>query len=209
MEFTDLDKENIKKAVGTFEAQTAGELVPYFVKQSGLYREASWFGALLFGFSVIIGATLMHFLDSEMQVITIVSLFFCCSLVGWFLPIVFPFSIRGILSGRYLGKKVFLRALEAFVDEEVFSTDDRIGILIFVSETERQVVVLADKEINKVVEQQTWNEVVDVIVQGVKSKKLGDGLVKAIGVCEKILLDHGFENRIKPENEISNELREG
>ncbi len=207
MGFTDDQKEQIKNAVAKLEANTAGELVPFFVKKSSSYVEARWLGSLLFSANVVIYAAVMHFIHLELNVMTILYLFVGSGFLGWFTPYFFPATIRIILSGNYLAKIIHQRASTAFVDEEVFNTVDRIGILIFISEMERKVVVVADKGIDKVVDKESWAQVVNTVLQGASKEDLPSGIVAAIQLCEKVLIDHGFINRVKPSNEISDELR--
>lgn len=209
MNFTDSQKEKIKEAVKELESKTAGEVVPFFVRKSNHYKEASWFSALLFGFFMIAGAGALHFIYSELSVVLLLLLFAVALVIGWFLPVLLPVSIRFLLSDSYLDQIVFQRAIEAFVTEEVFDTQDRIGVLIFISDLERKVVVLADKEINKTVEKDKWDDLVLLVTSGIKKGEPAEGLIDAIKSCERILLDHDFVNRVKPKNEISDDLRIG
>ena len=106
-----------------------------------------------------------------------------------------------------MARTVRLQAYRAFVEEEVFATRDRTGILIFISVFEHRVEVLADKGINAVVADGVWSEVVSMIVRGIKDETLTDGLLAGIERCGQILHDHGVDIRTPDPNELPDDLR--
>ena len=118
--------------------------------------------------------------------------------------------IRLALAGKALiDRRVAARALEAFVEQEVFDTRDRTGILIFLSLYERRVQVIGDSGINARVPEGAWQEVVDIIVSHMKTGTPGAGLVKAIEKCGELLRTSGVEIRPDDTNELSDGLRRG
>lgn len=209
MQFSDSEKDQIKKAVQQLEKKTAGELVPYFVKKSDNYNEASWLLALLFGLCPTLLLLSFSSFDTSIPPLWILITGVLLSLFGWFSPIISSVILRIAISPSTFNEKVSQRAEQAFLQEEVFNTADRIGILIFISELEREVIVLADKGINEKVNSDTWLSIVDILIDGIKSKKSAEGIVKAINECEDILLEHNFTNREKASNELNDELRQG
>ncbi len=48
------------------------------------------------------------------------------------------------------------------------------------------VLVLGDEGISRKVQTADWQTVVDEVVMGVKANQIGEGLVKAIGICKRI-----------------------
>ena len=94
-----------------------------------------------------------------------------------------------------------------FIREEVFNSEERTGIMIFVSMFEHRVIVMADEGINKVVPPHTWNEVVDIIVKGIKTRDLTDGLIKGIQKCAEILKHHELLITDDDINELPDSLR--
>ena len=83
-----------------------------------------------------------------------------------------------------------------------------IGILILVSLLEHRVQVLADSGINARVKPGTWDEVVEIILAGIRRGDLCQGLCDAIDRCGEIL---GREFPIQPDdvNELPDRLRKG
>ena len=101
------------------------------------------------------------------------------------------------------------RSVRAFVEEEVFNTRERTGILIFISLLERRVEVVGDSGINALVNPEDWAHVVEDILRGVRSGTMTDGIVKAIDRCGQLLEERGVEIRDDDENELGDSVRFG
>jgi putative membrane protein len=99
------------------------------------------------------------------------------------------------------------RAENAFLEEEVFNTRQRTGIMIFISFFEHEVIVMADKGISKVVEQKEWDAIVRNIIEHVRKGKIIDGIEAAILRCGEILLEKEFLITPDDENELKDDLR--
>ena len=112
-----------------------------------------------------------------------------------------------MLSQAYMDKATRNRAETAFLEEEVFNTRQRTGILIFISFFEHEVIVMADKGISKVVDQKVWDSLVRIIIEHTKKGKITDGIVSAISRCGDILLEKGFVITPDDINELGDELR--
>ncbi|MEO0557014.1 MAG: hypothetical protein AAF170_02400 [Bacteroidota bacterium] len=211
--FTDTQREAIREAVAEAETRTAGEIVPYVVRRSGTYQVAIWraasFGALL---------------------VAVVSLAIAWTHDGWGLSWIYSAGwmaaamtaggvvgalmamgidpMRRVLAGAdRLDVRVHRRAAEAFLEEEVFDTRDRTGILLFVSLFEHRIEVIGDAGINAKVEQEEWVEVVDLIRTGILGGSLAQGMVLAINRCGELLHRRGVEIRDDDTDELSDEIR--
>lgn len=101
------------------------------------------------------------------------------------------------------------RAENAFLEEEVFNTRHRTGILIFISFFEHEVIVLADRGISKVVEQKVWDKLVNDLTDHIRKGKVIEGLEATIKRCGEILLEHGFKKTSDDINELRDDLRIG
>ncbi|TGL39870.1 TPM domain-containing protein [Leptospira perdikensis] len=212
--FSKSDLDEIKSAVGVAESKTSAEIVPFFAESSHHYKEWAWLGAFLMGgLSGALFYTVENFYGSLWEgegksFIAIVSVWLG-AVLGLIITTVFP-KIRISLVSR--GAKQYfvdLRAKEAFLDEEVFRTKNRTGILIYISLYEHFVRVLPDKEIAKVVPKSEWNEAVRLIVEGMKSKKKKEGIVSSILFCGDLLKKYNIQREKDDKNEISNEIRDG
>ena len=208
-----LDLERIQEAVGRAEEQTAGEIVPVVVPRSDAYEDVVWRGA---------GAAILLTLLAVLLTLR----FYDGWGLGWlFAPWGVALSVLaagtvGALLAQYvyplqrllagserLDETVHRRALQAFVEEEVFDTRDRTGILLFVSLREHRIEVLGDTGINKQVEPDEWAEVVARIQRGIQNDNLTEGLVEAIEMCGQLLERKGVDIRPDDENELTDTVR--
>jgi len=164
------------------------------------------------GSSTLVIFELMYYLELIPFRVTQIDLaiaIFSWMVIGFFIPRIFPFTKRMLISRGKMLKCVSQKAEEVFLKEEVFNTGDRIGILLFISQLENMVIVLGDRGINEKLKASDWEHVVDRILSGIKNNRIVDGIVDAIGECKQILLDSGFENIAKDRNELSDDLRIG
>ena len=208
-----LDLDRIQEAVGRAEERTAGEIVPVVVPQSDDYEDAVWRGA---------GAAILLTLLAVLLTLR----FYDGWGLGWlFAPWGVALSVLmagtvGALLTRYLyplqrllagsdrlDETVHRRALQAFVEEEVFDTRYRTGILLFVSLREHRIEVVGDTGINQQVEADDWAEVVTRIRRGIQNDNLTEGLVEAIEKCGRLLEEKGVDIRPDDENELTDTVR--
>lgn len=208
--FTEADLDRISAAVKEAEGKTSGEIVPYFVPQSDDYEEAVWRGALVFGGLPLVGLGILRLFSDYWLfagVLEISLTFLSATIFGAFLVRFLPPVMRFFAGADLLGNRVSQRADQAFLSEEVFTTRERTGILIFVSFLERRVVVLGDSGINAKVGQKEWDKVVQTIVSGMKTGKPAEGLIQAIRQCGDLLQRHGVAPKPDDTDELRDELR--
>lgn len=209
----ELDVERIEAAVSRAEERTAGEIVPVVVPRSDEYEVAVWRGAAAAVLAVLVAVLLvlrfyegwgLAWLFAPWGVVL-------STLVGGTIGALvarFVYPVQRFLAGSdRLDETVHRRAMQAFVEEEVFDTRDRTGILLFVSLREHRIEVLGDAGINQEVNPEDWAEVVARIRHGIRDDTLTNGLVEAIEMCGRLLERKGVEIRPDDENELSDALR--
>ena len=210
---TDAELQRIREAVSAAEERTSGEIVPYVVERSGSYEVAVWRGASFLAVGAMLGAALLMqfyagwglgWLYTGWGMALLASL---AGVVGAVLTAAIPPLKRFLAGADRLATRVHRRAALAFLDEEVFKTRDRTGILLFVSLFEHRIEVLGDEGINQQVTPDEWVEVVDTIRRGVRHGHLADGLVEAIALCGKLLEERGVAIRHDDTDEISDKVR--
>lgn len=208
--FTEAEKDQVKQAVKDLETVSCGEIVPYFVKSSDDYAEASWYMSTVFGTlaAMIIGLlSYTWMLPFRLTPLEISLVVMGAILIGFFVPVVVPATKRLIIAKDRQAERVNQRAAEAFLVEKVYKTEEKVGILIFVSQLEHMVLVVGDEGINAKVATKDWEEVVAEIVAGVKAGQTAQGLVQAIALCKDLLLKNGFVRKATDTNELDDNLR--
>lgn len=83
--------------------------------------------------------------------------------------------------------QVDLRAQIEFYELALAHTRDRTGVLLLVSLMEHRAVVLADRGIAQRLPAEVWEEVVALMVNGVKAGDLAGGMERAIERCGELL----------------------
>lgn len=210
--FSPGDRERIRQAVHEAEQSTSGEIVPYIVAESDPYPEAFWRGGALLGAAVLGLTALLHDTLAVLSFVTVTQTVLA-GFVGFTLGALLvrwvPALKRLLADEQTLERRVGERAAVAFVEEEVFATRDRSGIMIFVSMLEHKVLVMGDAGINARVEQSAWSEIVGTVLQGIRSGAASDGLVNAIRACGDLLTRSGLRIRPDDTDELSDSLRVG
>lgn len=208
-----LDLDRVREAVGRAEERTAGEIVPVVVPRSDDYEEAIWRGAgaaVLLTLLVIL-LTLRFYTGWGLGWLFApwgVALSVLAAGTGGALLTRYVYSLQRLLAGSdRLDETVHRRAMQAFVEEEVFDTRDRTGILLFVSLREHRIEVLGDAGINRHVEPHDWAEVVTRIRRGIQNENLTEGLVEAIEMCGQLLEQKGVDVRPDDKNELTDTVR--
>lgn len=212
--FTDSDLQRIKAAVKSAEDNISGEIVPVIVERSGYYSLANYRASLIgasLGFLVMIiadryiitDAALTLFYDPLFIFIVVVM----GGVIGGVLPNLFGSLKRILISQQTLDQATRQRAENAFLEEEVFNTRHRTGIMIFISFFEQEVMVMADRGISKVVDQKEWDKIVADLIGNIREGKIIDGLEAAIKRCGEILLEKGFHKTADDVNELGDDLR--
>ncbi len=210
--FNEQDQKRIQEAVSRAEARTSGEIVPYIVERSDGYEVAVYKAGLLGGglgllFAVLFGSFYagwgMAWLFTTQGTALVAVIL---ALLG--LALSFTAPVRRLLTGEEtLRRNVHRRAMQAFLEEEVFKTRERTGILLFVSLFERHIEVIGDEGINRKVQTSEWIDVVDTIRRGIRANRLADGLVEAIDKCGLLLEEREVEIRVDDTDELSNRVR--
>lgn len=210
--FSEADLERIRKAVREAEAGISGEIVPVMVPQSGYYTIANYkagiiMGLLAFLVLIVFDRLLPHYAVYDPLLIFLIVV--AAGLLGALLP-QFSDGLRRLLVSRlHMDHATRQRAENAFLEEEVFNTRHRTGILIFISFFEHEVIVLADRGISKVVEQKIWDKLVADLTDNIRKGRVIEGLEMAIKRCGEILLEHGFKKTSDDINELRDDLRIG
>lgn len=205
--FSSADREAIRAATADAERRTAGELVVYVVERCDPHPELTWKGALIGGAvgaaCAAVAVRLFGGWGAPDYLWLLIGLQLGL-LTGW-LASKFAGLARWLIGGETLSSRARGRAAAAFLEEKVFATAERTGILIFVALFEHRVLVLADEGIEERVAAGAWDEIAAHIAAGIRAGAPAAALVDAVGRCSELLGAHGIPANAT--NELPNEPR--
>lgn len=206
---TTADRERVTRCVQEVEKSTSAEIVPLVRSESDAYPAAALRGALVASMLVAAAATAADAFFKPWGSLSLFDLwvfpgvFVACFLLVYGLARGVAGLKRVFVSRAEMAEEVEQAALSAFHRHGLGKTRDRTGILLFVSVFERRVVVLADEGINAKVTQDTWQQVVELVLQGIREGRAADGLCEAIDRCGKLVAE-GFPIRAGDTDELRN-----
>ena len=115
-----------------------------------------------------------------------------------------PALARVLTPKSVLKRRVHEAALAQFEILGLTHTRDRTGILLYVSLAEHRAEVLADEGIYAKAPKEVWNEIVGLLVAGLKAGDPGSGFVRAVERTGGILAAC-----LPPRDDDANELPDG
>ncbi len=196
------DTRAIAERVALAERRTAGEIVVVVSARSGEYgTERAVFG-LTVTLLVAIGAYLLVPFVSALWIMTAQAplwllLWWASGRAG---------LLRVIVPRAEQEEQVRARAKQLFIDEGVTETRERSGVLLFLSEAERRVELLADRGIHERVGKEAWQQSVDRVVGAIHHGEAGAGIMAAVDAIGDALARH-FPPRSDDENELADAPR--
>jgi putative membrane protein len=208
--FSESDLTRIKAAVHDAESKISGEIVPVIVGKSGHYTIANYKASLLAASLVFLSIIFVDRYVPELAVYDPLLIFLFVLMAGAFGAGASYYSgtiRRLLLTQQHMDNATRQRAENAFLEEEVFNTRHRTGIMIFISFFEHEVIVMADSGISKVVEQKEWDKIVKILTENIRKDKIVEGLESALKRCGEILLEKGFHIEVDDKNELGDDLR--
>jgi len=183
---TSQEQERISAAIAAVEQQTDAELVTVLAKQSDDYRfiPTLWAALLALLTPMALGYTHFWLQASDLQWVQLVVFVVLALLFRW-PPLMLRLVPRSIRHGRAAGM-----ARRQFLAQQLHHTKDATGVLIFVSERERYVEILADQGINQHVKPEQWQTFISAFVARIQSKQVADGFIECIQSCGALLKTH-------------------
>jgi len=200
---SEAEKQKIAQAVALAESKTSGEIVVSYVRRSGTYRWIDGLAALKGAFMGTLVAVVLHsgrwdFSPWNLLVWQSAGAFFYVALVQ------IPFLRRLPVSKKEFAVRTHAGALQVFLESGVMRTRDRTGVLIYVSEFEHRVEILADQGIHSVLDNQYWNAQVELIVAGIRANRACEALCEAVAQIGSKLSEK-FPIRADDTNELPNQ----
>ena len=197
---TQAETQQVEEAIAALEKRTAGEVVVATLQQAGDYRFYRAVSGALFGVGIA-GAAGILFPTWPSSMVLVGAL-----ALGWVAYLVNAGLILGAI--RKSGEAALnaeKAAFRLFSSRGVYRTRDQSGVLILLAENERQVVILGDEGIDRVLPVGSWETYVKRLTGAIAR---GEAAVELLRVLEELgdLLAEHFPIREDDTNELSNQV---
>ena len=195
---THLEINEINQEIALAEKQTSAEIVPVLVEKLKNNEISTLKISLhfLFGLQVMILLTVILFLNEEYSYpgLLLVLILVCIK-----------FLIKKKMKSieRFSAQK---EAEEEFLAQGIGETIGSNGVLLFIALKNRQVVILADHDLNDSQSDEKWVSVIQHFQESMKDQNLKEAIknsIKELGIlCKEI-----YPKTLSDTNEIKNEIR--
>ena len=177
MLLNDENQKRVARAIAAIEKDTDAELVTVLARQADDYRYIPLLWAALLSLLVPLVLALLF---------------------RW------PPLMMALVPTRVKHWRAANLARRTFLDQGLHHTKGGTGVLIFVSEAEHYVEILADRGIAEKVSDQRWKAIVDAFTDQVKQGEVLNGFLTCIASCGDELITHVPATETK--NELPNHL---
>lgn len=190
------DQKRVSEAIATVEKNTDAELVTVLARHADDYRYIPMMWAALLSLVVPLVLVWTPWWLAPLQVL----LAQWTTLVVLALVFRWPPLMMRLVPPRVKQWRAANLARRAFLEQGLHHTRGATGVLVFVSEAERYVEIIADRGISQHVPDEHWQGVVDAFTARVKAGEILEGFLECIAACGKELTAH------VPATESKNEL---
>ncbi|MGI1679945.1 MAG: TPM domain-containing protein [Cellvibrionaceae bacterium] len=192
--------EQVSKKIESVEKETDAELITVLSQRAEnyYYIPTLWAAILALLTPLILRLTPFWLDENEML------------LAQWLTFIVaailfrIPFIMMKLVPKRVKFWAAANLARRQFLENNLHHTKDSTGLLIFVSEAEHYVEIIADKGISDLVDNRQWQAIINTFIAEVKKGNTQKGFLQCIESCGELLKLHAPATQEK--NELPNHL---
>jgi len=188
---SDSERSLLKERVAETEKQTGAQIVLATVRRSDSYTEIPWkafaIGASLAGLAVLFLDLFVWGWLTEVLILISVVAILATGLICALLSVIWPGFARLFLSESRKETETKQYAESLFLSNELFSTEGRRGILLLVSQFERQVVILPDKGVQDKLSEEKLNDLISKMTKNLRQNEMGKAMETGLVSIQKIL----------------------
>lgn len=183
---TQEQKRQVEEAVTRAEQRTDAEIVTVLAPRADDY---SYIPLLWASLIALVVPALVHFIDSDMTIYTLLMLQWATFV---FLSLIFriPVLTTFMIPARVRHWRASNLARRQFLEQKLHHTQDRTGVLIFVSEAERYVEIIVDEGISQRLDNSDWGSIVSDFVRRVALGHTAEGFIACIDASAELLEKH-------------------
>jgi putative membrane protein len=198
----------VAEAVKRAEANTSGEIFCVLARASDSYFFPSAFFVTLAVLVVgLIVALLLDYWWFAVALPEFAALELLGVLAALFVLWLFPGLRVHYVPHSLRRRRAHDNAVRQFLAHNIHLTDERTGVLLFLSMEERYAEVIADSGIDEHVGQKDWDRIVGLLVSHASRDRLAEGFCEAVAEVGTLLARH-FPPRSNDRNELDDHLVE-
>lgn len=180
------DLDAVRAAIHSAETSTDGEIVPIIVHRSVSSAHIGTISVLSLWFLATAFALVF---ELHTRWLPFAALLGAVTLLGMWLGTL-NITLRILTPTAEIDRAVWQRAKAEFLDEGIGRTKRATGVLLFLSMAEHRAIVLADRAISAKFTHESWQQVCDLMVAGLRDGNLRQGLVQAIELSGQMMATH-------------------
>ena len=206
---SETDRVHLDKLIAEAELQTNAQIVLATVKRSDNYAEIPWkafaFGSSIAGLVVFL-LDLVKVWETGTLILFPVAIILATGTLFVFLTILFQGFARLFLSDGRRETETMQYAESLFLSRELFATVDRRGILLLISQFERQVIILPDRGIRDRLSIEVMDDIISKMTQYLRKDEVRNAM--ETGLEELIAELSPMTSSVQDINELSNKIIE-
>lgn len=177
--FNDSIQQAVAAEITRVERDTDAEIITVLARQADEYR---WIGLFWAALAALLVPGIVLFFPGWGEVRTLL-------LIQWLVFVVLGGIVRltdvglALVPKRLRHERAAALARCQFLEQNLHATRHATGVLIFVSQAERYVEILADHGIAKRVDDKIWSDIVARFTQQVRAGNTQAGFVECIQAC--------------------------
>ena len=199
---SEAEAAQVAASVAAAERSTAGEIVVVVAEQSAAYGVER--ARACFTFTLVVAVVVYSFVHA-IPPLWVITGQVPVWLLSWWLSGQNG-VVRALVPRAVLESSVASRAKQLFVDQGVTETRERSGVLLYFSEAERRVELVADRGIHERVGSEAWQALVAGAALAIRQGNAASGITAAVDAIA-VSLAHHFPVRADDENELSDAVR--
>jgi len=204
------DRVLFDKRIAEVELQTKAQIVLAIVQRCDNYSEIPWkafaIGASTAGLILFIAdLVMMSWIMDTMIFLSVIAILASGTLLA-ILTLIFPGFARLFLPKSRMETETRQYAESLFLSRELFTTEDRKGILLLVSQFERQVVILPDTGVRKWLSADVMKKIISKMTPHLRQNDVKNAM--ETGLDELVLALSPPVANGPGKNELSNEIIE-
>lgn len=198
--FTEQELSNVAETISGVEKETDAELVTVIARKADnyFYIPTLWASVIALIAPLVMKFTPLWLVGDDLLILQ--GIVFISLALLFRIPVIMmrlvPKSVKQWRASNL--------ARRQFLENNLHHTKDETGVLIFISEAERYIEIIADRGISQHIDQALWQKIINELTDNIKQGETHKGMILCIEQCGELLKQHAPATDSK--NELPNHL---